>query len=716
MKKHLLFLGFLFLFLVSFAGKFVFIPVSETNNLETLFNHNDLKIHYYCDDYVLATTDNLDFEKMVVLDENAFGDVGYYAWAYCVEANRNEYLNKIATSAKVLYLGDNFLIMKILSDKFIPSKNEGIRAIMNDEVEKPRLTYDYPVITEIDPIIQSLTERINTDTLIAYVEHLQNYGTRTYDEPQAYQAQNWLYSKFVSWGLNTEIQIDIPIIPYTYWGWTYYPHLNSSGNIIAVQPGKVYPDKYIVCGAHYDSFSWDPISYTIAPGADDNATGTAGILEIARVLSQYEFECTIIYCCFAAEEFGLWGSKAYANRCSQQEMNILGYFNIDMSGYLKPGANKVTISIIRPSMAVPLDTYYTNVANTYFPEVTITHHTSMYGDSDHSSFCDKGYQGIYPFENNSNYSPYIHSPQDVIGTSVNNFEQVSIFTKVSLACITTLAVLSGETPPPLPPPTDCNAEIVEGMCIKVTWEAPEEGTPNGYGVYRDGVKIAQTEELFYLDTVPDYGKYCYKVKAIYADGESVFSNESCEEIVPVTHTYYPPTHCVAEYLEEMNIKVSWEMPEEGTPDEYFVYRDSVKIAESIEMFYIDTVSDFLLHCYQVTAIYDSNESEFSNSSCTKVPVKIIEYGSKIKIYPNPTTGELRIENNKGINPLVNVEIYDVFGRKVGDKFSSVIPNAVRNPEQYGSQADGVVINISHLPAGVYIVKISNEVVGKFIKE
>ena len=87
MKKSIIFTFCFVLFsFIAFAGKFVLIPVSVTNNLETLFSNNDLKIHYYCDDYVLATTNNLNFNGVAVLDENAFADVDNYAIVYCYDS------------------------------------------------------------------------------------------------------------------------------------------------------------------------------------------------------------------------------------------------------------------------------------------------------------------------------------------------------------------------------------------------------------------------------------------------------------------------------------------------------------------------------------------------------------------------------------------------------------------------------------------------------
>jgi len=89
---------------------------------------------------------------------------------------------------------------------------------------------------------------------------------------------------------------------------------------------------------------------------------------------------------------------------------------------------------------------------------------------------------------------------------------------------------------------------------------------------------------------------------------------------------------------------------------------------------------------------------------------------KVSVYPNPANNELRITNCD--LRIDNVEIFDVYGRNVGTKFPSVIPNAARNHEHYGPQADGVVFDISHLSSGIYFIKIyadNKSIVKKFIK-
>lgn len=103
----------------------------------------------------------------------------------------------------------------------------------------------------------------------------------------------------------------------------------SGRNVYAVQYGLVDPEQvYIIC-AHYDSM---PDS-SISPGADDDASGCATVLEAARILSRYTSRYTIIYAFWDEEEQGIRGSLAYASRAAQQNENIRGVINIDMIGW-----------------------------------------------------------------------------------------------------------------------------------------------------------------------------------------------------------------------------------------------------------------------------------------------------------------------------------------------------------------------------------------------
>jgi hypothetical protein len=102
----------------------------------------------------------------------------------------------------------------------------------------------------------------------------------------------------------------------------------TSSNVIAVKTGTVAPDEILVVGAHYDSRSESPTR--VAPGAEDNASGTASVIHLAELLSNYKSERTIHFIAFGCEEYGLRGSTQYVNEALTAGDQIVGALTMDM--------------------------------------------------------------------------------------------------------------------------------------------------------------------------------------------------------------------------------------------------------------------------------------------------------------------------------------------------------------------------------------------------
>jgi hypothetical protein len=403
----------------------------------------------------------------------------------------------------------------------MPYKNDGAVAIFNKSAQLPRLTRDFPQVTEVNPIIREMLDQVNMDSLEATVQHLQDYQSRIWDSDNAFAASDWIASRMAALGLEVEQQ--------AFYASTWMGSGNAAPNVIGIQRGTLYPDTYVVCGSHFDSFSYEAMfGGGTAPGADDNATGVASVLESARILTQYEFEYSIVYCAYGCEEMGLYGSEAYASRCQQEGMDIIGYFNNDMNGYLF--GDQIHIDCIYPNSVEPIGTYYMNVGEVYYPELPIRHVNFNQGDSDHTSFNNHGYMGIYPFEDYENYSPYIHTPNDLIGTSVTSFEMSQQYCQMNIACLAEIANPVGETPQVQCNPV-VNFEIAipinkEVMELYLGWNAPEEGSTGElqrFDVYRDNAVIATVEyepmlHYLYTDTITIGAQAEYYIMAVYSDG------------------------------------------------------------------------------------------------------------------------------------------------------------------------------------------------------
>ena len=107
-------------------------------------------------------------------------------------------------------------------------------------------------------------------------------------------------------------------------------------NVVAIQRGTTHPNRFIIMSGDIDSRISDPTNYTDdSPGANDNASGMAGTIEAARVLSKYSFENSIIYVGLAGEEQGLFGGKGLAKHAQEQGWELIGILNNDMIGNIK---------------------------------------------------------------------------------------------------------------------------------------------------------------------------------------------------------------------------------------------------------------------------------------------------------------------------------------------------------------------------------------------
>ena len=293
--------------------------------------------------------------------------------------------------------------------------------------------HDYPVIAEENPEIRAMMDSVSIDSIKSNIEHLCSYHNRRFDSRHIYEVQDWLTSRYGQFGVDTVMLHDFKVHK------EGFPE-ETADNVLAVQWGTRTPEEFVICGAHYDSWNddgTDPDTIR-SPGADDNASGVAGILETARILSNYTFDRTIIYGNWCAEEIGLKGSAAYAADCAEQLMDIVGYFNLDMTGYLEEGTD-IHVHLMFTTRDSLIGRYVFNFSQVYFPEMPIRQAWLAWGDSDYSSFNRNGYPAVHPFEDVHASSPFIHSRQDVIGLSVNNLEQSKRFTELNLGLVATLA-------------------------------------------------------------------------------------------------------------------------------------------------------------------------------------------------------------------------------------------------------------------------------------
>lgn len=510
-------LVFLLLLLVGYptilsADGLYLIHTQGYENQKALAANPAFKIHLYKENWVIASSAVMPKAPHQLLDAQAWTEGKTYFVVY-LPAQESKQYSQSRPFANILFQDHDFIIVSAQEDELtldFPYKNDGVLRIAPAEAKlaekgKQRL----PQSITPDPYVQGLIDQVSATNITASVQHLQDYGTRNAYHPKSVEAQNWLKAQFQAMGLSVELQ-DFPM-----------PSGNASDNVIATLPGTKYPNEFVVVGSHFDSYS---SNNNIAPGADDNASGTAGVLEIARILSQHSFDRTIVFCSFSGEEYGLYGSDAYATRAAQQGMDIHGYFNLDMTGYLKPGNTTIKSTLIFPPSAQELANFYMDVVTTYLPNFVVQPGTLSGGDSDHTSFNNNGFMGIFPFEAVPDYSPYIHTANDVVGTSYNNENQATIFTKASLASVVTMANR-------LNPPRDFVAIPGDGV-VDLSWTPLPDAA--SFNVYKNGQLYQNVLTNSFSDTdVVNGTSYTYYITAIYSGSNLESDPSNSVTVIPM---------------------------------------------------------------------------------------------------------------------------------------------------------------------------------------
>ncbi len=195
-------------------------------------------------------------------------------------------------------------------------------------------------------------------------------------------------------------------------------------NVVGILPG-LHPESegfYILC-AHYDSTaSHDPRWYSQAtslpaPGADDDASGVAGLLETARILSRRQLAHPVRFVAFAGEEQGLQGSEAYAASLQSAGASILGVVDLDMIAYDGSGGGRVEVHA--GTLAASQELAQVLVANMehYAPSLHPVVKTTTASDgSDHAPFWHRGYPAVLAIEDWANHTPYYHTISDTLSS------------------------------------------------------------------------------------------------------------------------------------------------------------------------------------------------------------------------------------------------------------------------------------------------------------
>ena len=329
---------------------------------------------------------------------------------------------------------------------------------------------DFPFSTAKDPAIKQMVENVSLESVTELHDNLVSFVTRNTFSDTTSQARGigaarrWIYGKFMEYSEASGGRLQVYYDSFEHvmrpefqehFGMETYPMMN----VVALLPGKTDDVRYII-GGHYDSSPRGRLTPDIvndpAPGAVDDGSGTVITMELARVLSKYEFDHTLMFVAFVAEEQGLWGADHMAQQALDEEWDIGAVIGDDIVGNIHGGNGITEDRYVRVFSPDPVDSksrnwarYIHQTGNPYVSglDVKLTFRLDRFGrGGDHSRFVRRGFAGVRFTEPYENFA-HQHNPEDkaeyssreymtnvarlqaaVLGTVANAPKKVTMFT------------------------------------------------------------------------------------------------------------------------------------------------------------------------------------------------------------------------------------------------------------------------------------------------
>ncbi|MEM7536090.1 MAG: M28 family peptidase [Chloroflexota bacterium] len=387
--------------------------------------------------------------------------------------NRHKPLGKMPLTRKfawiVLYMG--FCLLFFLIGTSAPSaytpqlyahqENSHSHSKLPHSINITDIHTEIPSVMHSDTVIEPLLPQINEETLMALLQPLTGEAsvtlqglyhpihheattttleTRYTFADQIVDAETFLYQYYAERGLN---------VTYADWSYDFFGTTYTGRNVVAEIPGVLHPERIWVVGAHFDAQSELP--RVNAPGADNNATGTAAVMLLAEILSELDFADTVRFVHFSASEQGQWGSSSYVQQLesdgnSTGDRTVLGYINLDAIGWDGDDDRVVDIHAGTDESSYKLAQLFAQINEDYRVELT----TELYRfdanrESDHAAFWDAGYAAIWVTQNSTGPTQDVNP---AIGSQADTIEKLNFDYMVGIARTTlaTVAQLAGAQP------------------------------------------------------------------------------------------------------------------------------------------------------------------------------------------------------------------------------------------------------------------------------
>jgi len=370
---------------------------------------------------------------------------------------------------------------------------------------------------QTDQKIYDIINNVSAERIKKDVKTLTEFGTRnTFSDTISNTrgigaARRWIKSEFetISKDCNNCINVFYQKDLVTKKGNNRVPHDAWIVNVVAVQKGTKYPNRYIIMSGDIDSRASNGSDFTTdAPGANDNASGMAGTIEAARVLSNYKFENSIIYLGLSGEEQGLFGGAGLAKYAKDKGWDIIGVLNNDMIGNITGVDGVIDNRTFRIfSEPVPanetekqrnarrfyggevdgisrqLARYTHKMTKTYMPEMNpmMIYRLDRFGrGGHHRPFNDIGFAGIRIMEAHENYTQQHQDIRVENGIKYGDtFEHVNFEYAKKLTTVNSITMAGLASAPPSP--TNVGIGGIVQASVKLEWDKVDGA--KGYKIY-----------------------------------------------------------------------------------------------------------------------------------------------------------------------------------------------------------------------------------------
>jgi len=333
-------------------------------------------------------------------------------------------------------------------------------------------------------------------------------------------------------------------------------------NVYAVLRGNTHPNRYAIMSGDIDSRASDVMNDTIdAPGANDNASGMAGTIEAARVLSNYEFENSIIFAGLSGEEQGLYGGRFMANKAKEEGWEIIGVLNNDMIGNIRgidgvidnrtfrifsepysSNASERELQMKRyyggenDGISRQLARYIYETTELYMPQMNpmLIYRLDRFGrGGHHRPFNNAGFAGVRIMEAHENYNRQHQDVRTKNGIDYGDvIEGVNFDYARKLTAVNAVALASLAEAPPKPQNVEIGGAVQPSTTLR--WEKPDSDLIKGYKIYWRRTTAPLWQNVRYVDDVSEFtleniviDNYLFGVSAVGKDGhESVVAYPS----------------------------------------------------------------------------------------------------------------------------------------------------------------------------------------------